>query len=93
MTDPSKSQRGRSVPGRSSLSAQGWYTSQSRFLTAAEVCKYLRISRATLYRLVKRRHILAFRVAKRDWRFSAAVLAEWVAGKSDPSGGKSGKVR
>jgi excisionase family DNA binding protein len=49
-----------------------------RLLTAPEVCEYLRVSRATLYRLLKNHEIPAFRVAKRDWRVAVEDLAQWV---------------
>ena len=49
-----------------------------RLLTAPEVCEYLRVSRATLYRLFRNHEIPAFRVAKRDWRVAVEDLVEWI---------------
>jgi excisionase family DNA binding protein len=53
-----------------------------RMLTASEVCEYLRVSRATLYRLLRDRNIPAFRVSKRDWRVAVDDLAQWVERES-----------
>ncbi len=55
-------------------------------MTVPEVCQYLRISRATLYRLLRRSDIPAFRVSKRDWRFAVQDLAGWVEKQSEESG-------
>lgn len=57
-------------------------TTASRMLTAPEVCEYLRVSRATLYRLFRDRDIPAFRVSKRDWRVAVDDLAQWVERES-----------
>jgi excisionase family DNA binding protein len=54
----------------------------SRMLTVREVCEYLHVSRATVYRLLRRRDIPAFRVAIREWRFKAQDLADWIETRS-----------
>lgn len=53
-----------------------------KMMTVPEVCEYLQVSRATLYRLLRQSDIPAFRVSKRDWRFAADDLASWVATRS-----------
>ena len=53
-----------------------------KMLTAPEVCEYLRVSRATLYRLLRERDIPAFRVSKRDWRVAVDDLAHWIEKES-----------
>jgi excisionase family DNA binding protein len=53
-----------------------------RMLTAPEVCEYLRVSRATLYRMFRDCDIPAFRVSKRDWRVAVDDLAQWVERES-----------
>lgn len=57
-----------------------------KMMTVPEVCEYLQVSRATLYRLLRRCDIPAFRVAKRDWRFAVEDLADWVERQSPGSG-------
>jgi excisionase family DNA binding protein len=54
----------------------------TKTMTVSEVCEYLHVSRATLYRLLRRSDIPAFRVSKRDWRFAVDVLANWVEKQS-----------
>lgn len=54
----------------------------SKMMTVPEVCEYLQVSRATLYRLLRRCDIPAFRVSKRDWRFSVGDLVDWVERQS-----------
>lgn len=54
-----------------------------KMMTVPEVCAYLQVSRATLYRLLRRCDIPAFRVSKRDWRFAVDDLADWVERQSE----------
>jgi len=56
-----------------------------KMMTVPEVCEYLQVSRATLYRLLRRCELPAFRVAKRDWRFAVEDLADWVERQSPAS--------
>lgn len=57
----------------------------SKMMTVPEVCKYLQVSRTTLYRLLRRCNLPAFRVSKRDWRFAVDDLASWVERQSEGS--------
>jgi excisionase family DNA binding protein len=45
-------------------------------LTVVEVARYLRVHPATIYRLLSKRTIPAFRVAG-EWRFRPAEIARW----------------
>ena len=47
------------------------------FMTVKEVSEYLRVSRATIYRLVKERKIPVSRIGK-HFRFRKQVLDEWL---------------
>ena len=53
----------------------------STILTVSEVCQYLHISPATVYRLLRRRNIPAFRIGK-NWRFNVGELERWIAQES-----------
>lgn len=50
-------------------------------LTSEEVCEMLRISRATLYKLIKQGKIPSFRVAS-EWRFRKNLILRWIAERS-----------
>lgn len=52
------------------------YTLPSKVMTVREVCAYLRVSRATIYRLLKEHQIPAFRLGS-DWRFSIEQIDRW----------------
>jgi excisionase family DNA binding protein len=52
------------------------YTSPSKLMTVREVCNYLRVSRATIYRLLKENQIPAFRLGS-DWRFNIEQIDGW----------------
>jgi excisionase family DNA binding protein len=45
-------------------------------MTVREVCAYLRVSRATIYRLLKEHQIPAFRLGS-DWRFNIEEIDRW----------------
>ncbi len=55
-------------------------------LTLAEVAHYLRVHPSTIYRLVRRKEIPAFKVGS-DWRFDVRELEEWrlSSGAQSPS--------
>ena len=55
-----------------------------RFLTVQEVSDYLNVCRATVYKMLKRRQIPAFRVGS-DWRFRIEAIDQWLMGSE--SGG------
>jgi len=52
-----------------------------RILTVPEVCNYLRISQVTVYRLLRRKDIPAFRIGKK-WRFNLEDLERWIEKES-----------
>jgi excisionase family DNA binding protein len=67
-------------------------------LTAEEAAAYLRIARATLYRLVAKGQIPAVKVG-RVWRFSRSLLDEWLEarmqanlGSRNQQGGSQGEM-
>jgi len=49
----------------------------SDIFTAEEICRYLKIPRSTLYKLVRDKKIPAFRVG-RHWRFKKEQIEAWV---------------
>jgi len=50
------------------------------YLTVEEVAKRFGVNATTVYRLVRRGRLPAFKLGN-QWRFSAARLDEWVADK------------
>lgn len=50
-------------------------------MNVKDVCVYLKISRLTVYSLLKQKDIPAFRVA-REWRFQKSALDEWMKQKT-----------
>ncbi len=51
---------------------------QENLLTTEQVARYLKIDRFTLYRLVERKKIPAFKVGS-QWRFKRTMLEDWLA--------------
>ncbi|MGH7814497.1 MAG: helix-turn-helix domain-containing protein [Candidatus Binataceae bacterium] len=49
---------------------------KSNVLTVQEVSKYLRVHPSTIYRMLKRNQLPAFRVGS-DWRFTAEAIDKW----------------
>ncbi len=47
-------------------------------MTTAEVADYLRVHRATVYKLLRRHSIPAIKVGS-DWRFNKHELDKWMA--------------
>jgi excisionase family DNA binding protein len=47
-----------------------------RFMTVDEVASYLKVHPATIYRLLKRGALPAFKVGY-DWRFSKEAIDDW----------------
>jgi excisionase family DNA binding protein len=45
-------------------------------MTVREVCAYLSVRRATMYRLMKEKQIPAFRLGS-DWRFNIEQIDRW----------------
>ena len=52
-----------------------------KVLTIPEVSEYLRVSRQTIYRMLKRGDIPAFRIGG-DWRFNVEDLGHWIENES-----------
>jgi excisionase family DNA binding protein len=48
----------------------------ARLLTVDEVADYLRVSRSTVYRLLKRNQLPAFKIGN-DWRFDVEEIDRW----------------
>jgi excisionase family DNA binding protein len=48
-----------------------------KVLTIPEVSEYLRLSRQTIYRMLRRGDIPAFRIGG-DWRFNIEDLGHWI---------------
>jgi excisionase family DNA binding protein len=53
-----------------------------KVLTLSEVSDYLSVSPVTIYRLLRRRQIPAFRLAG-NWRFNIEDLALWIETQSN----------
>jgi excisionase family DNA binding protein len=52
-----------------------------KVLTVIDLANYLRVHRATIYRLLKNRELPAFKVGG-DWRFNIEMIDEWRLGKT-----------
>jgi len=48
------------------------------FMTVGEVSEYLRVHPSTIYRLLRRKQIPAFRIGS-DWRFKTTSIDQWQA--------------
>jgi excisionase family DNA binding protein len=48
----------------------------SRVLTVQEVSNYLRVHPSTIYRMLKKNQLPAFRVGS-DWRFTVEAIDQW----------------
>ena len=60
---------------------------KSRLMTLPEVSVYLRVSRVTVYRMLRRKDIPAFRIAGK-WRFNIEDLGHWIEKESRAGGRK-----
>jgi excisionase family DNA binding protein len=49
-------------------------------MTLQEVAEYLRVTRSTIHRLLKRNQISAFRIG-RHWRFNVEEIDNWCASR------------
>jgi excisionase family DNA binding protein len=49
---------------------------KSDVLTVPEVAEYLHLSPSTIYKLLKRREIPAFKIGS-DWRFNISHIDKW----------------
>jgi excisionase family DNA binding protein len=55
-------------------------TLRDQYLTVHEVAAALKVHHTTIYRMLKKREIPAFRVGS-DWRFSKHAIEQWIAAK------------
>jgi excisionase family DNA binding protein len=53
-------------------------TRSTTVMTLQEVAEYLRVTRSTIHRLLKRNEIPAFRIG-RHWRFNVEEIENWCA--------------
>jgi excisionase family DNA binding protein len=53
----------------------------SKVMTVPEVSQFLNVSPVTIYRLLRRRQIPAFRLAG-NWRFNIEDLEQWMENKA-----------
>lgn len=53
-------------------------TVRTRVLTVQEVSRYLRVHPSTIYRMLKKNQLPAFRVGS-DWRFTVEAIDKWRA--------------
>ena len=56
--------------------ASGFDTVAQRVMTVQDVSAYLRVHPSTVYRLLKRNELPAFRVGS-DWRFNVEAIDLW----------------
>jgi excisionase family DNA binding protein len=61
-------------------------------LTVEEVSQFLRIHRSTVYRLLRKRSIPAFKLGS-DWRFNQESIERWVKQLEVPDGVPDGRER
>jgi len=54
---------------------------KSKVLTVQEVSTYLRVHPSTIYRMLKKNQLPAFRVGS-DWRFTVEAIDKWRASVS-----------
>jgi excisionase family DNA binding protein len=54
----------------------GLETESAKVMTLEEVSRYLHVHPSTVYRLLKRREIPAFRIGS-DWRFNIETIDIW----------------
>jgi excisionase family DNA binding protein len=50
----------------------------SRILTVRDVSNYLRVHPSTIYKMLKKNQLPAFRVGS-DWRFTVEAIDQWLA--------------
>jgi excisionase family DNA binding protein len=53
----------------------------ARVLTVTDLSDYLRVHRSTIYRLLRRGQLPAFKIGS-DWRFEVAAIDQWRLGKT-----------
>jgi excisionase family DNA binding protein len=53
------------------------------YFTVAEVAEFLRVHHTTIYRLIKKQDLPAFKIGA-DWRFSKQAIEKWLAARQKP---------
>jgi excisionase family DNA binding protein len=62
-------------------------------LNVSEIARYLKVTPATIYRLLKKGRIPAFRVGG-NWRFNLEAIDKWMReGEASPNSALSGQAR
>jgi excisionase family DNA binding protein len=63
-----------------------------RVMTVRDLSEYLRVHPSTVYKLLRRGEVPAFRIGT-DWRFNAEVIDRWCLQRNvkAPDGGTSGQ--
>ncbi|MCP9446270.1 MAG: helix-turn-helix domain-containing protein [Nitrospira sp.] len=54
---------------------------KSELMTVEETCRYLKITRRTLYRYLRSHQIPAFKLGK-EWRFVRLDLEQWIRNRT-----------
>ena len=49
---------------------------EAKVITVNELAEYLRVHRSTLYRLLKKKQLPAFKIGS-DWRFIVETIDQW----------------
>jgi excisionase family DNA binding protein len=61
---------------------QNGETTMAKVLTLGELASYLRVHPSTIYRLLKKKRLPAFKVGS-DWRFNVESIDRWRAEAED----------
>ncbi|HEX9444934.1 MAG TPA: helix-turn-helix domain-containing protein [Candidatus Binatia bacterium] len=64
---------------------------QEKLLTTVQVARYLGVDKFTVYRLVTKKKILAFRVGS-QWRFKKTLLDAWLMRNSNVGAARRKKI-
>jgi excisionase family DNA binding protein len=62
---------------------------QEKLLTIEDVATYLKVDKFTIYRLVAKRKLPAFKVGN-QWRFKRKIIDAWLAKNSNMSSENTG---
>ena len=65
---------------------------KSKVLTVQEVSNYLRVHPSTIYRMLKKNQLPAFRVGS-DWRFTVEAIDKWRASVESSVSGSAKRQR
>jgi excisionase family DNA binding protein len=60
-----------------SLAREEWMSLSDEVMTTGELADYLRVHPSTVYKLLRRRDLPAFKVGS-DWRFRRAEIERWM---------------